>query len=87
MTLKVNIKIFEEHAMTPSRGGHPLKISAQVKKTLVREATRGPRVTLKELRRPTAKTAEALHWKTTKMGYVEESTEFAESHESHSANM
>ncbi|MGH0162753.1 UNVERIFIED_CONTAM: hypothetical protein FKN15_064569 [Acipenser sinensis] len=62
-TVKSIIKKWKEYGTTATlpREGRPPKLSDQVRRALVREATKRPMVTLKELERSTAEMGETLH--------------------------
>ena len=65
-TVKSIIKKWKEYGTTATlpREGRPPKLSDQVRRALVREATKRPMVTLKELERSTAEMGETIHGKT-----------------------
>ena len=62
-TVKSIIKKWKEYGTTATlpREGRPPKLSDQVRRALVREATKRPMVTLKELERSTAEMGETVH--------------------------
>ena len=62
-TVKSIIKKRKEYGTTATlpREGRPPKLSDQVRRALVREATKRPMVTLKELERSTAEMGETVH--------------------------
>jgi transposase len=56
-TIKSIIKIFKEYGTTTS----PPKLTDQTKRALIREATKRPKITLKELQSSTAEIGVSVH--------------------------
>ena len=58
--------------MAPQREGHPLKLTKQTRRALIREATKRSKITLKELQSSTVEIG-AVH--STELGFMEECPE------------
>jgi transposase len=67
-TIKSIIKHFKEYGTTTNlpREGHPPKLTDQTRRALIREATKRPKITLKELQSSTAEMGVSVHMTTLK---------------------
>jgi transposase len=59
--MKSIIKKWKEYGTTPAREGCPPKLTDNTRGALIREASKRPKITLKELQRSTAEIGVSVH--------------------------